>query len=871
MLKCPFLWSGAFLCAGLLVPSPDIDWSCWALCGVTALAGSIALCWVGRSSVGRQTAKMLLAIGFLFVGRTAILVTEIQEPFEIATLLRKQPGAFELGVAIHGNLAAPPGRGPSGTDLLVDTVWVTTGRIRHVARGRLQIRIAPSPDGAIPLLGAARGDTIDAFARLFLPRVPGNTGAFDFGRYLKAHGIDALGSVKSVRLIHWRPLVPVRPSLKLMRRIDDLRATMLRRIDDAFARDGRSLRSAPVCAALLLGERSGLAPADEARLAEAGLSHLLAVSGFNVAVLAAVLHLLTRAVGASRRLAAMVILPMLIFYLLLNRDESSVVRAVIMAVTVFGGALVWRKGNPSNSLGLAAVIILATGPVQIDDAGFQLTFTATLALILLAPGLVARGLQAPSPSVPTGRAFRPTSPRSRAARWVSAALIVSLVAAAGTLPLTIVHFNRATPGAIASNILAGPLMAAAFVGAAVIVVATPLSDRLTHATAWITAFLVEMTFRIADGVHSIPWMSYRRVTPGPASVILYYVALLWLIAARGALQPARWKCRLAALALGVCALFLLLPLDTREPPEGLRLTAIDVGQGDAILVETSGGTRMLVDAGGATRAEFDVGERVVAPALWNLGISRLDYLAVTHPDVDHAGGSAAIVTAFAPHEIWLPAGASSWTPRRAISRLRQAARENLIPIQELAAGEIRCLRGACVKILHPPGPGEPGTAENEQSLVMLISSHGRSALLVADAGAATERRLESVVTQSDYLKVGHHGSRTSSTPAFLQRVRPRIAIISCGARNRFGHPDTGVLARLERLHARVCRTDQHGAIEVELRAHPRSATLVDSDCLLSRGGSYLHVTAEERPGNETENEDDEGRHRNQDTAYRKTP
>src|SRR6185369_12030842 len=159
-------------------------------------------------------------------------------------------------------------------------------------------------------------------------------------------------------------------------------------------------------------------------------------------------------------------------------------------------------------------------------------------------------------------------------------------------------------------------------------------------------------------------------------------------------------------------------------------------------------------------------------------------------------------------------------------------------------------------VLHPPRDATPGAAINERSLVLSISSRGRRALLAADAGARTEDLLEPLLTHADYLKVGHHGSRTSSTAGFLDRVRPRIAVISCGARNRFGHPDDSVLARLGRFHARVCRTDRHGAIAVELLGAPYEATLVDSACLFDRRSPASHVSAEERSGDEAKDQDD---------------
>lgn len=854
MFKRPFLWSGALISAGLLLPEPVVPWSCWALCGATALAGAIALCLYARSESILRAAALCLAFGYFAAGRTALLVSGIEEPFDLTALLRGHPGAFEDGVDLGGTLAAPPSAVAAGTDLLVQTEWIRIGRIDHRVRGRLRIRVAPGPDGRAAGPAAARGDTVRIFARLFLPRAYGNSGSFDLPRHLKARGIDALGSAKSARLIETDPVDRPPPALVFMRQVDRIRAAILHGIDKAFEGQPAAARAAPVSAALLMGERSALAADDETLLAEAGLSHLLAVSGFNVAVLAAVLHLLARAAGLSRRTAAAFVIPALFFYLLLNRDESSVVRAVIMAVTLLGGALLWRRSRPENALGLSAVIILTGCPAQIRDAGFQLTFTATLSLLVIAGPVLARER--------SGRRPRGTAP----VRWVRTALIVSLAAALGTLPLTIVHFHRVTPGAIPANVIAGPLMAAAFVGAGVVAVTAPVSEPLARVAARWTGLLIEATFTLAGIATALPWMTYRRITPGPMLVIGYYASLLWFLAGRATPTLTGSRSRGPTLALCACTLVLLLPLDTREIPDGLRLTAIDVGQGDAILVETSGGFRLLVDAGGSARGEFDVGERVVAPALWDLGIGRIDALALTHPDVDHSGGAAAIVAAFRPSRIWLPAGAARWPPRPAVTRLRSTAREHGIPLTELAAGDVRCLPGACLGVLHPPRREQPGAASNERSLVLSIASDGRRALLAADAGARTESVVGKSLMHFDYLKVGHHGSRSSSSAAFLQVVRPRVAVISCGARNRFGHPDAEVLARLARGDVRVCRTDRDGAIQVELSGAPDARTLIEPRCLFSRDREESHIPGHERPGDEADDEDDERRDRNEHAA-----
>jgi competence protein ComEC len=662
---------------------------------------------------------------------------------------------------------------------------------------------------------------VEVFAQLTAPRPYGNEGAFDYPRYLAARGIEAVGTIKSGRLLRAQEPAALAPGARLMRRVDRLRGVLLDRLDRAFPLDPRGRRAAAVAAALLLGERGGLTLEEEGLLQEAGLSHLLAVSGFNVAVLALSLLLLCRLAGLSSRGSAISVIPCLGLYLLINRDESSVERAVIMAVAALAARMIWRRPDPLNTLGLSALTILAASPLQVFDSGFQLTYAATLSLIVLVPRL-------------SGAAGRRRGPRARAAWWAKSAMAVTLAAWVGTFPLCVLDFNRIAPGALPANLVAGPLMAAAFVGVLSIEAAATVSDDLSAAIGWLVQRLVDVTFETARAVRSMPFLSYRRVTPEPPTLVLYYLSLWATLVRRGGGRLAALS-RLGAMTLMTgSTLVLLAPIDTRARPEGLRVTAIDVGQGDAILLEAPSGLRLLVDAGGFSRGGFDVGERVVGPALWRMGIARLDYLAVTHADTDHAGGAAAVVESFGPRSIWVPAGASVWPEVPSIRRLKQAASAARSPLRELSDGDGLCLRGACVRTLNPAREGSAGLSDNDRSLVLVVSWMGRSVLLAADAGALAEQRMASGSVSADVLKVGHHGSATATTERFTRLVSPRVALISCGARNRFGHPDPAVVARLEGSGARVCRTDRDGAVTVELLGGVPGATRLSPSCALRR-------------------------------------
>jgi competence protein ComEC len=251
-----------------------------------------------------------------------------------------------------------------------------------------------------------------------------------------------------------------------------------------------------------------------------------------------------------------------------------------------------------------------------------------------------------------------------------------------------------------------------------------------------------------------------------------------------------------------------------QPPRGwLRFTMLDVGQGDALVLQWPTGQTLLVDAGGL--GEFDVGGRVVTPALWALGVRRLDWLAFTHPDADHIGGALGVAADLRPREIWEGIPVPTNPDRRDLAR---AAAASGVPWRQLRAGDHLDISGVTLDVVHPPAPDwERQRARNDDSLVLAVRIGEVELLLTGDAGAEFEGRVarDTAWAPLRILKVGHHGSRSSSSAAFLDTYRPHVALVSVGRGNLFGHPAPDVIARYALLGARVFRTDRDGAITLE--------------------------------------------------------
>ena len=689
---------------------------------------------------------------------------------------------WQEGVAtITGTLVDCRHLPPDRIELQIAVDRVEIGGQARVLPRRIGVRVTlPRPAGGNDPPWDP-GDRLRLTARLSRPRPFGNPGAFDYPAWLRARGIGLVGSVKSVLLVD--RLDRERYSLTgLSARV---RRSIVRRIHRAARPE-----SAPFLAALLVGERSGIAEAIEEPLQRAGVYHIVALSGLNVVWLAGVVGFVGRlmAVGPCRR--RWLVLAALAAYWWVAPGSGSMGRASLMALLYVGGQTLGRRVTPLAALGRAATLMLMVTPAWSDDPGFQLSLSATLGILIVAP------VRNPAPIATAA---------TRGIAAAASALRVSAGAMAGTLLIGAHHFHRVSAASLPANLVAVPIAAIllALSGCLAISGASPgfISGPLAAAADRLLAVLVT----IADRLSSLPGLAVWVVPPpAPAAAVALAALLLGFAADR---RPVR-------LAAGILLVGLVLATlcagRTARPPGDLRVIALDVGQGDAILVELPSGDTMLVDAGARTRSGFDFGADVVAPAIRARGRLRLELFVVTHAHQDHLGGAIAILRQLRPAVVWV--GRMPPCDPRVRAFETQAARLG-IPVVSPRGGVVTRVGGVQFQVLNPSGTGPDGPALNDDSLVLRLA-HGRSHLLLTgDIEGGLERRLAraGVPLEAGLLKVPHHGSRSSSTTEFLRRVRPEVAIISCGRGNPWGHPEPEVLDRLRQAGARVWRTDRDGA------------------------------------------------------------
>lgn len=629
---------------------------------------------------------------------------------------------------------------------------------------------------------------------------------------LARRGTILTGSVKSAALVE-----VVEPGSAA----HEAAAALRRRTRLAVGRHvgSRSPRSAAIIVAILIGDRAGLDETVERQLQEAGTYHVIAISGGNIAILAALALLVLRTLGAGPRGASLAVIAVLASYAFVVGGEPSVARATVMAGLYFAARLADFRGGPVNTLAASAALLLAAGPCAVGEVGFALTYGATLGI------LVGARLAGPGRPLPWW------------ARAPFGLLLASASAELALIPVSAWAFSRVTFAGLLLNFAAIPLMTVAQVAGMAVVpldALWPAAARLAGLAAHLGA---EGLVRSAELVTLAPWLSYRLPPPHPVVVLLYYLAwAAWLLPVRPGAGAARGRLRrraATAVAAGSLLWILAEPGTLLRPGVAgrLRVTVLDVGHADAILVQLPDRRSLLVDAGGALLGgSFDVGGRVVAPALWALRTRRLDVLVLTHGDPDHVGGAASIVRDFRPREVWEGIPVPPHAPLQALRRQAEASGARW---RTAVAGARHSFGEVSLTVWHPPPPEwERQRVRNDDSLVLEIRYRDVSVVLPGDIGREVEASLAPRIPPAPLrvLKVPHHGSATSSTGPFLAALAPRAAILSAGPTTRVSD---AVLRRYDDLGVRLFRTDRDGAVTlttdgstVTLRTHTGDETTI---------------------------------------------
>jgi len=607
---------------------------------------------------------------------------------------------------------------------------------------------------------------------------------------------------------------------RLVRRIGTTRATFATLLARMRAWASRQLRrhitepDASILAGALYGER-GTIPHDlHDDFQATGTVHILVTAGLHLGVVAAAILGLLRLAGAPRMPACGIAIIVVWLYAAISGDHVPSVRAATMISVVLIGRGLGAPATSANAVAAAAIVIGIVITPDVGTMSFWLSFACVCAIVLFATPLAERFERIPLLPKP-----------------IAEALALTIATQIGVLPLTLATFFTLAPYAIIANAVVVPLVGIAMIGGWCVLATSSLTPLAAAIGGVETRLLdtIALTVRITAG-----FPGARIVLAPPLPWCIALDALLTIVAA-WLLHRSRNRAAATCIILGIT----LVTLTPRAHPQATTLTMIDVGQGDAILVQSKTGRALLVDTGGklerGTTDDGDspaeaVGERVVVPTLLRLGVTRLDAIILTHPHGDHAGGLAPILRALTVTRV-LDSG-QRYGGHAFNDGLHEARHRN-VPIAIARCGDALHVDEVVVDILSPCGQLATGGRNdiNENSLVALVKIAGERALFMGDAGLETERRLlaSGVDVHADILKIGHHGSAFATSPEFLEAVHPRIALISVGRHNVFGHPASTTLQRIHELGIHIYRTDRCGAIRMTIAEQTTVSTQLACD------------------------------------------
>ncbi len=774
-------------------------------------------------------------------------------------------GRIDVNDALRwrGRLREDPAALPWGHRYEIALEEVERGGEIIPVTGGLRLSLYRESRDSTPLPDLRAGDRVEALVKARPPRNFLDPGAFDLRGYLARQSIDLTGSLRSAELL--QRIDQPRPTLS--QRLARIRGVLLARLDLLFS--SQPARAA-VLRAMLLGDRSFVDSDVVTAFQKTSAYHVLVVAGLHVGALVVFLFWFCRTLRFPMGVTTIATLAVLAAYVGVVQDRPPILRAALTAAFYLCARPLFRRVGLLNTIALAALALLVWRPSSLQDSSFQLSFLAAGVIAGLALPWMDRS------SAPYRQGLRHLGDVTRdaahppkvaqfrldmrlAARWLAARtthwlgsraaslltlpiraglrlweiILLSAVIQWGMMPLLARDFHRVSLLGPISNIpavmLTGVIVPLGFLALVLSFVWT----KLALVVAQIVSVCAGWLLTTVGWFSRVPRLSYRIPDPPLWLILLFFAALAVLAGAAHAaaarrigrlarrqlappIAPVEWISALVLVALA--ALVASHPFRPNLASGKLEVSVLDVGQGDSIFAAFPDGRTMLVDGGGLSGSEWiggyrsgnDVGEEVVSPYLWSRGIKRIDVVALTHGDHDHVDGLNAVLANFQVGELWI--GREDGRP--GVQRLLQEARARGVSIVRKFQGDGSDWKGAQANVLWPPKATGERLTPNDSSLVLRLSDGDAHFLLTGDIEKKIEEELiaDQEPLAAGFLKMAHHGSKTSSSDDFLDAVAPRFAAASVGESNPFGHPAEAVVERYEAHGVKLLRTDRDGAI-----------------------------------------------------------
>lgn len=685
----------------------------------------------------------------------------------------------------------------------ISAMEIIRGEDRSQVSGRVRLSVY-DPEAVL-----SYGDIVRFTGRLKEVRGFKNPGLFDYAGYIGREGIRArvgIGKKKNISKIG-------KGGNRLLREIydwrEEIRLSIIR---------GLSGPSSAILQAMVIGATGDLTHEIRDRFTAAGIIHILSISGSHlgfvtllsfITVRYALIYLPCRLLLKlslhaipSKTAAFITILPVTL-YSALAGGEVATVRSLIMALVYLAAILMEREDDAMNTLIVAALLVLLWDPQALFDISFQLSYMAVFSMILITKRFYNRGAEI------TGR-WRRYSER------LKHLMLLTLGASLSTAPIVACYYNQITWVGLISNMIIVP-----FVGFAVLPLGlfTCFLGLISHTgvipLAWLNDLLLNLLYRIVDFFAQFPLSVIYIPSPEFPFILLLYLFFISLLFLKD-----RWARLLLPLVIFSVVSYLAFNILYKDKGEMMRVTFLDVGQGDSALLEFPDGKVMVIDGGGTFGESFDTGRSIIAPYLWNAGISKIDYVVSSHPQLDHVKGLAYLADKFSVGEVWTN-GRRTAASRNFDTAVRGRGIRELVVYR--GTGDVM-VGGCSIQFLNPSlnalnalNALMTGNRENDLSIVMRVSCNDVTFLFTGDIEAEAMREIAGVngSLAGKVIKVPHHGAKGSVEYSFIASVKPAIAVISAGYQNSYAHPSPETIFAYERNGAALYRTDLDGAIIIE--------------------------------------------------------
>ncbi len=545
---------------------------------------------------------------------------------------------------------------------------------------------------------------------------------------------------------------------------------------------------------MLIGYKEGLDENAFTAFSKAGLTHIMVASGMNVAFIILPFTFIFKKLRLSSLKANIITIFILVLFVFVTGFSASVVRAVIMGMIILAGRIIMREPDIYTSISASALILLIMNPYTLFDIGFQLSFGATLSLVMFYPQI------------------KPFTECKYIPDVISDTLAATVAAQIGVIPVTLYYFNNFSTFSIISNILVVPLVEFVTIIGFIMVFTGLLNIYLAVIIGYINNTFLSFILFVTEVTSKIPFSLLKLPTPTLGMVLFYYLFIIYLFKGRNYFKGKKYTKHLKR---AIIILIIIMFGAKSLVPKPLEITYLDVGQGDSTFIRTAHGTKILIDGGGReanSKSEFDIGESVMVPYILDRGTKKVDMVIASHGHSDHTEGLEAVLRELSVGTVIVPE-----TDGRGFEKIYSICKEkNILVIKCKQGDRINLDNETIFEVLNPLSHKTDSIAQedlNESSLVLKLVYKNVKVLFTGDSGVPSEERMlkQGLDLKADIIKVGHHGSPGSSSIDYIKAVKPEYGVVSVG-RNNFGHPSQFVIDSFQENGTKLFRTDESGAV-----------------------------------------------------------